>query len=151
MYGPPGHAYVYLVYGMHDCLNVVTEPVGAPAALLVRAVEPLEGVEAMRIDRLLRAGRGRRGWTPERATRAASRLERVPDASLASGPGLVTAAFGIDTRWTGMDLCDAHAPLRLETRPTGEPVDVRTSPRIGIGYAGAPWTDQPWRFTIARG
>jgi DNA-3-methyladenine glycosylase len=150
MYGSPGHAYVYLVYGMHDCLNVVTEPVGAPAALLVRAVEPLEGVEAMRLDRLLRTGRGRRGWTPERASQAAARLEGVPDAALAQGPGLVTAAFGIDTHWTGLDLCDPRSPLRLEARPSGETVVIETSPRIGIAYAGPPWADEPWRFTIAR-
>jgi len=150
MYGPPGHAYVYLVYGMHDCLNVVTEPVGAPAALLIRAVEPIEGVQAMRVDRALRTGRGRRGWTTERAERAATRLDRIPDDRLAAGPALVTAAFGIDTGWTGMDLCDPQSPLRLEARPTTEPVAIETSPRIGIDYAGTPWTERPWRFTIAR-
>ena len=150
MYGPPGHAYVYLVYGMHDCLNVVTEPIGDPAALLIRAVEPIEGVRAMRVDRVLRAGRGRRGWTTERAERAAARLARVPDDRLADGPALVTAAFGIDTGWTGVDLCDPHSPLRLETRPASEPIVVATSPRIGIDYAGSPWTERPWRFTIAR-
>ncbi len=150
MYGPAGHAYVYLVYGMHDCLNVVTEPVGAPAALLIRAVEPLEGVSSMRLDRILRAGRGRRAWTPERATRSAARLARVPDAGLAAGPGLVTASFGIDTAWTGSDLCDPSAPLRLEPRPAGDRPIVHASPRVGIGYAGTPWVERPWRFTIAR-
>ena len=151
MYGPPGHAYVYLVYGMHDCLNVVTEPIGAPAALLIRAVEPIEGVQAMRLDRVLRAGRGRRGWTAEHAARTAARLARIPDDRLADGPALVTAAFGIDTAWTGMDLCDARAPLRIEARPVEEQLAIETSPRIGIGYAGRPWTERPWRFTIARG
>lgn len=149
MYGPPGHAYVYRVYGMHDCLNVVTEPVGAPAALLIRAVDPIEGVQAMRVDRILRTGRGRRGWTSERADHAAARLGRVPDDRLAIGPALVTAAFGIDTSWTGLDLCDPASALRLETRPSGEPAVAVTSPRIGIAYAGSPWTERPWRFTLA--
>ena len=150
MYGPPGHAYVYLVYGMHDCLNVVTEPLGAPAALLIRAVEPIEGVDAMRVDRVLRAGRGRRGWTAERAERAATRLARLPDDRLADGPALVTAAFGIDTRWTGVDLCDPQSPLRIETRPArGVDQDRHLAPdrhrlcRLALDRA-------PWRFTIAR-
>ena len=150
MYGPPGHAYVYLVYGMHDCLNVITEPLGAPAALLIRAVVPIEGVDAMRLDRVLRTGRGRRGWTAERAERSATRLARLPDDRLADGPALVTAAFGIDTRWTGVDLCYPRSPLRIETRPPGESIRIATSPRIGIDYAGSPLTEQPWRFTIAR-
>ena len=149
MYGPAGHAYVYLVYGMHDCLNVVTEPAGSPAALLIRAVEPLEGIETMRLDRLLRAGRSRRDWTPERAERTARRLDGLPASDLADGPGLVTAVFGIDTAWTGLDLCDPSSALRLEVRPAGEPIRPRTSPRVGIDYAGEPWTSRPWRFTVA--
>lgn len=149
MYGAPGRAYVYLVYGMHDCLNVVTEPEGSPAALLIRAVEPLEGVRAMRLDRVVRAGRSRRVWTAERAEREAARLARMPDDRLAVGPGLVTAAFGIDTGWTGLDLCDPTSPLRLE-RPDGplSGVSVRATPRIGIDSAGPPWTSLPWRFTL---
>lgn len=148
MYGPPGHAYVYLVYGMHDCLNVVTEPSGRPAALLIRAVEPIEGGSAMRRARIIRAGRGRRGWDASLAARVSDRLERLPDARLADGPGLVTAAFGIDRTWTGLDLCDPDSRLRLEAGPTGIPARVLSSPRIGISYAGSPWTDVPWRFSV---
>lgn len=150
MYGAPGRAYVYLVYGMHDCLNVVTEPVGAPAALLIRAVEPIEGGDAMRRDRVIRAGRSRRDWTLERTERTAARLARLPDDRLADGPGLVTAAFGIDTGWTGMDLCDPASPLRLERSPSTTTFTIRTGPRVGIDYAGAPWTERPWRFTLQR-
>jgi DNA-3-methyladenine glycosylase len=150
MFGPPGHAYVYLVYGMYDCLNIVTEPAGRPAALLVRAVEPLEGLDRMRAARaaLLRARRKAAqavsGSHPDRPSRA------IPDHRLASGPGLVAAAFGIDTSWTGLDLCDPRSDLRLEERPADEAAPpVRATARIGIAYAGAPWTERPWRFVVA--
>jgi DNA-3-methyladenine glycosylase len=147
MFGRAGHAYVYLVYGMYDCLNVVTEPAGTAAALLIRAVAPLEGIESMRVDRILRATTRRRGLTPERAATAARRIERLPVARLASGPGLVAAAFGLDTGWTGVDLCDAGSPLRLEAAPTDEdPPLVVASERIGVAYAGEPWATNPWRF-----
>jgi DNA-3-methyladenine glycosylase len=147
MFGRPGLAYVYLVYGMNDCLNVVTEPDGRPAAVLIRAVEPEDGIEAMRIDRLLTATARRRSMTVERAAREADRLAALPVHRLASGPGLVAAAFGLTTAWTGMDLCDPVSPLRLEPAPPGEPaVDVAATFRIGVGYAGEPWVSRPWRF-----
>jgi DNA-3-methyladenine glycosylase len=150
MFGPPGRAYVYLVYGMYDCLNVVTEPAGTPAALLVRAIEPLEGIEAMRVDRIVRATTRRR-LTAERAATAAARIGALPSERLASGPGLVTAAFGLDTGWTGMDLCDPASPVRLEAAQAGEArPEVVVTPRIGIDYAGEPWTGRPWRF-VERG
>lgn len=150
MFGAPGHAYVYLAYGMHTCLNVVTEPEGSPAALLIRAVEPLDGIERMRADRVARAFANRRLTSPERATTDAGRIARIPDVRLASGPGLVAAAFGLDTGWTGTDLCDPGSALRLEVAGAlpAESLAIRATPRIGIGYAAEPWTSQPWRLSL---
>ena len=151
MYGPPGRAYVYLVYGMHDCLNIVTEPVGTPAALLVRAVEPLEGAALMRASRTRRAAERRRA-TPRASSRSAgtgTRTDAIADHRLAAGPGLVCAAFALDRSLTGHDLFDPDATVRLERPPATEPgPDVIAGPRVGVAYAGAPWTDVPWRFAI---
>jgi DNA-3-methyladenine glycosylase len=136
MFGPPGGAYVYLVYGMYHCLNVVTEPAGRPAALLVRAVEPVAGAAAMRAARA--------------ATRPGIGTRPPPDARLAAGPGLVCAAFSIDRAFTGLDLCDPASPLRLEPAPAGEePPGIVQGPRVGIAYAGEPWASVPWRFLVA--
>ena len=146
MYGPPGVAYVYLVYGMYDCLNVVTEPEGRAAAVLIRAVEPIDAVsaEAMRGSRWL--------WWERREPDAESsllaaeweRLGEVRDGRIASGPGLVTAAFGVGRADTGRDLLDPLGNLRIEA---GDSVpNVEASPRIGIGYAAEPWRSRPWRF-----
>jgi DNA-3-methyladenine glycosylase len=146
MYGPPGRAYVYLVYGMHDCLNIVTEPEGRPAAVLVRAVEPLEGIDLMRASRIGRdAARRRSAAVAGSADRPA-----IPDHRVASGPGLVCAAFDLDRTLTGRDLFTADGPIRVEPAPAGEPPPaVVSGPRVGIGYAGPPWTDLPWRVAIA--
>jgi DNA-3-methyladenine glycosylase len=144
MFGPPGMAYVYLVYGMHHCLNVVTEPESRPAAVLIRAVEPIEGIDAMRQARLAAIARTRR------AGRSAPAAQSVPDARLASGPGLLAAAFSIDRSDTGADLCDPASSLRLELAPPGGPAFVvDATPRVGIGYAGEPWASVPWRFAVA--
>jgi DNA-3-methyladenine glycosylase len=146
MYGPPGRAYVYLVYGMHDCLNLVTEPAGSPAAILVRALEPLEGEAAMRAAREART----RARTRGRGSPGAKARAVVPRERLAAGPGLVCAAFDLDRSLTGSDLLDTSASVRIEPPPAGEarPV-VAAGPRIGVDYAGVPWTDVPWRRWIA--
>jgi DNA-3-methyladenine glycosylase len=149
MFGRPGIAYVYLVYGMYDCLNIVTEPAGRPAALLVRAVEPIEGIEEMRAARLVRAAARRRSSDPEAAAREAARIERLPPEAIARGPGLVAAAFSIDRSDTGLDLCDPSSPLRLEPAPADDRKgDVAAGPRVGVAYAGEPWVGHPWRLWL---
>ena len=150
MFGPPGIAYVYLVYGMYHCLNVVTEPEGKAAAILIRAVAPLEGLELMRADRTLWARARRRVSDPARDAADERRVASLAPARLASGPGLLAAAFGLDRSWTGVDLCDPAAPLRLEPAPSGEPAPTLVAaPRVGITYAAEPWSSHPWRFLIA--
>jgi DNA-3-methyladenine glycosylase len=118
MYGPPGHAYVFFVYGMHHHVNLVTTKEGLPHAVLLRAVEPIEGIELM----------------------AKRRGRRSTDRELTNGPGKLCVAFGIDRRAYGADLC--KKPLFLADGPRGR---VARSPRVGIDYAGA-WVARPWRF-----
>ena len=142
MFGPPGIAYVYLVYGMHECLNVVTEAEGRPSAVLIRAVEPVEGTVAMREARLAHALR----WagTDEARNRVGDRIAGLPPSRLASGPGLLTAAFDITLEHTGLDLMDPASTLRIEP---GQPASrITQTARIGIGYAAEPWRSRPWRF-----
>ena len=145
MYGRSGIAYVYLVYGMHHCLNVVTEPEGRPAAILVRGVEPLAGIDTMRRARAAEAHRRRKD--PLIAVAEAERVASMPVSRLASGPGLVAAAFSLDRSHTGLDLLNPASPVRLEPALPGDAAaEVVATPRIGIGYAGGPWVDVPWRF-----
>jgi DNA-3-methyladenine glycosylase len=161
MYGPPGVAYVYLVYGMHRCLNVVTEVAGSPAAVLIRAVDPLVGADAMRRARTRRAS-GRpdpaphddRGAHTERrfAAHTEQRIAALSAPALARGPGLVGAAFSIEVTETGIDLCAPSGPLRLaiDVDPWAAvpPGEVVAGPRVGIAYAGEPWASLPWRLTL---
>jgi DNA-3-methyladenine glycosylase len=146
MFGPPGIAYVYLVYGMYECLNVVTEPEGRPAAVLIRAVEPVAGAQAMRAARLAHALR--RARTDGARLRETARLQALPPDRLAAGPGLVAAAFDIIRADTGLDLLDPASPLRIE--PGAPPEAIVTAPRVGIDYAAEPWRSRPWRFVEAR-
>jgi DNA-3-methyladenine glycosylase len=150
MYGEAGRAYVYLVYGMYHCLNVVTESQGVPHAVLIRAVEPLEGIALFRAARLDAERTSRRSAGPGQLERIRVRLERTPIQRLAAGPGLVGAAFGLDRGLTGKDLLDPANAVHLEPAPPTEPAfEISVSPRVGIAYAGVPWTELPWRFSIA--
>lgn len=122
MFGPAGFAYVYLIYGMHHCLNAVTEQEKYPAAVLIRAVQPCEGLELM-------------------LTRRRKQDVRL----LANGPGNLCQAFGIDRRLNGIDL--GGDVLFVEDRGVC-PADSVVTTRVGVDYAG-PWKDMPWRFYIA--
>jgi DNA-3-methyladenine glycosylase len=153
MYGPPGVAYVYLVYGMHRCLNVVTEAAGSPAAVLIRAVDPLAGADAMRRARARHAtGRPDPAPLDDRAAHAERRIAALSAPALARGPGLVGAAFSIEVTETGVDLCAPSGPLRLaiDVDPWAAvpPGEVVAGPRVGIAYAGEPWASLPWRLTL---
>jgi DNA-3-methyladenine glycosylase len=148
MFGPPGKAYVYGVYGMHTCLNIVCGPEGTASAILVRAVEPLAGVAAMRRARHSR-GLATRRAERDAPGRAAARIATIPVTRLASGPGNVGAAFSIVRDDDGCDLLDPVGRLRLEARPRTDPLPASEfGTRIGVGFAGA-WAERPWRFWVA--
>jgi DNA-3-methyladenine glycosylase len=136
MFDPPGYAYVYLTYGMHHMLNVVTEAPGNPAAVLLRAVEPLEGLEWM--ERARRNGSGAPGAA------AAGELRRH---QLASGPGKLCQAFGLDLRQNRADLRGPE--LWIEEGARVARARIATSARIGCETAAAPWDLMPWRFYLA--
>jgi DNA-3-methyladenine glycosylase len=120
MFGPAGHLYIYLVYGLHHCANVVCGPGSKPEAVLLRAAQIVEGEEQ---------ARRRRG--------------DVPVMRLAAGPGNLGAAFGLDRSLNGADLL--AGPVRLA--PGEAPGRVEQGPRVGVDYAGA-WAARPLRFSI---
>jgi DNA-3-methyladenine glycosylase len=126
MYGPPGHAYIYFTYGMHWCLNCVVEREGYPAAVLIRAIQPQEGLEVI-----------------------AQRRGRQPQAHWTDGPGKLCQALGIGGALNGIDLCAPDSALWVEA---GEPVpeeQVLTTPRIGLNTVPEPWKSIPWRYIIS--
>lgn len=125
LFGDPGLAYVYLNYGVHWMLNVSAHESGDAAGILIRAAEPLEGIDRMRQNR-----------------------GAVRDADLLSGPGKLAKAFAITNTFNGIDLLDPASELHFEPRPQGV-VRVVTGPRIGISEGKGHET--PWRFMDADG
>jgi DNA-3-methyladenine glycosylase len=121
MFGPPGHLYVYLVYGLHHCANVVCGPGAKPEAVLLRAAQVIEG------EALARAWRG-----------------AAPAERLASGPGNLGAAFGIDRELNGVDLLAGPVRLALAERRSR----IERTARVGVDYAGE-WASRLLRFAIA--
>ena len=127
MFAEGGHAYVYLCYGIHHLFNVVTATKDTAHAVLIRAIEPLDGLE----------------WMHERRL-----IKNKTSPALTTGPGALSQALGLSTRWTGQSLLLPDTPVWLEDR--GIPVsaeDIAAGKRIGVDYAGecAEW---PWRFWL---
>lgn len=142
MFGPAGHLYVYVSYGMHHCCNVVCGPEGFGSGCLVRAVEPLEGVEVMR--ELREAGRAGKAHTGHAGKEQAERARKHPLKlrDLTNGPGKVCAALGIDKGLYGHDL--TVEPLVLDFAPLLPGEIIGSSPRVGISKN----IDAPKRFFI---
>ncbi|KMS84489.1 DNA-3-methyladenine glycosylase [Prauserella rugosa] len=122
MWGPAGHLYVYFVYGMHFCANVVGLTDGKPGAVLVRAGEVLEGQELARTRRPTARGNG----------------------TVAKGPAVLTSVLGLDAAHNGIDLTDPDSPVRLCHGDDVPAERIRTGPRVGVAAA----QDVPWRFWI---
>jgi DNA-3-methyladenine glycosylase len=120
MFGPPGHLYVYRSYGLHWCVNLVCEPEGRGAAVLIRALAPVHGITRMRARR--------RGFD---------------DRLLCAGPGRLTQALAIDRHLDGADAVAPDGRVRLYDRVA--PITPVAGPRVGISVA----TDRPWRFGLA--
>ena len=120
IFGPPGHAYVYFIYGMYECLNLVAEPKGQPGCVLIRALEPIAGIEAM-----------------QRRRPSAHTLRE-----LTSGPGRLTLALGITRAQNGVDV--TRGPLTVRRPAAEEPFEIQVTPRIGIRHCA----DWPLRYAI---
>lgn len=140
MFGPPGHAYIYLIYGMHHCLNLVTEPEGEPSAVLIRGAEPVWGETAMRRARFGTADKP---------------LTTYQKKNFLNGPGKLCKALSLTRAENGLDLmedtlfvCESPADLGL---PCLAPVRERicSGPRIGVDYAEEA-REFPWRFWLEK-
>ena len=125
MFGRAGIAYVYFTYGMHWLFNVVTEDEGFPAAVLLRALEPLEGLDSMQ------------------RRRGVEELSR-----LCCGPACLTQALAIGRAENGADLCSGNAQLWIERGSRPARMAIGTGARIGIGRTPEPWLSKPWRFYL---
>ncbi len=125
MFGKPGMAYVYFTYGMHWMLNIVTEQEGFAAAVLIRALEPIEGIDLMRRHR-----------------------GPISLKQLCSGPAKLTQALHIDGQHNGVDLCARGAEIWIEAGEPPGPRCIGRSARVGVDYAAEPWRSKPWRFFV---
>ena len=126
MFGDPGHAYVYFTYGKHWMLNFVTEAQGFPAAVLVRALLPVEGLDLI-----------------------AARRDGQPAERWTDGPAKICQALAIDGRLNGLDLCAPQAVLFVEPGEAIPDERVTIGPRVGLNTVPEPWKSIPWRFRVS--
>jgi len=125
MFGKPGVAYVYFTYGMHWMFNIVTAREGFAAAILIRALEPVEGIALMR-----------------------ERRRQIVLRNLCSGPAKLTQALRIEGRDSGVDLCARRTGIWIEGEEPLAANRIGRSPRVGVDYAPEPWRSKPWRFFV---
>lgn len=125
MFGPAGHVYMYLNYGIHWMFNVVTGQPNQANAVLIRAIEPVEGVSIIQANR---ANHRRSMWT--------------------NGPGKLTQALNLDKSLNGMNLCDPNGVIWIEDAPPVPELSIQVGPRIGLGKTPEPWFSIPWRYWI---
>jgi DNA-3-methyladenine glycosylase len=130
MFGPPGHAYVYLIYGMYYCLNVVTEEEGEPCAVLIRGIEPVEGLNYMSMLRY------------QKPMSEISKAQRI---NISNGPGKICMAFSITKEQNGQQLWKGD--LFISSKDTDEKICIVKSKRINIEYAEEA-KDFLWRYSI---
>jgi DNA-3-methyladenine glycosylase len=121
MFGPPGHAYVYFTYGNHWMLNAVTEKEGFPAAVLIRAIQPIEGIDVIMERR--------------------QRRDTL-------GPGKLTQALGITGSENNINLAEANSSLWIEAGQVIPEKSVTIGPRVGLNKTPEPWLSKPWRFLV---
>ena len=125
MFGPAGISYVYFTYGIHWMFNVVTGEMGKPNAVLIRALEPMEGVETM-----------------------VSQRKNRPISELTNGPAKLAQAFAIDKSLNGANLCTPDGVIWIENAIPVASNAITAGPRIGMGKTPEPWYSMPWRYWI---
>lgn len=141
MYGPPGYAYVYQIYGMHFCLNVVCAEEGEPQAVLIRAIEPVHGIPLM-------ARRRSRDDLSEHVGRGDVKQNQKRLCELSNGPGKLCQALGIDKAQNGWNFTTSNLGIWHDRDPVPADLVIR-GPRVGIDYAEEA-RDYPWRFAIRK-
>jgi len=125
MFGPAGYAYVYFTYGIHWMFNVVTGQPGQANAVLIRALEPVAGLDFM-----------------------AKQREGRPLAELTNGPAKLAQALAIDKKLNGVNLCAANGVIWIESAPDVPADQIVAGPRIGLGQTPEPWFSMPWRYWV---
>jgi DNA-3-methyladenine glycosylase len=125
MFGPAGLAYVYFTYGLHWMFNIVTGQTGQANAVLIRALEPVEGQDVM-----------------------AARRRGLPRDLWTNGPAKLAQALAIDKSLNGANLCKPDGVIWLEEAPAVDPAYIAVGPRIGLGQTPEPWLSAPWRFWL---